>query len=422
MEDTFIIMKKLALAVVLGLLIGLEREIQSKRQLKYLFGGIRTFPIIALFGSLSAYIAKEFQSPLIIAVAFVVIAALIGIVYSYDVYRKGHIGITSELSALAIFFIGVILVFFPDIIGILAAILILILLTFKESMHRFSAHIHDKELYAVIKFMIITFVVLPILPDRAVDPWGLFNPYKTWLYAVVVSAISFAGYLAIKVIGPKKGIYTTGFIGGIYSSTSTSLVFAKLARENPVMALEYRNGSLLSYVGSIVKLVFLIAILNRDFVLTVLPALVAVVAIGLVWCAILIYRGKPVRKMPKALEMRNPFKLSYAVEFALFLSFILALSKVLPQYVGDSGIYLTSLIAGLGKIDAIGISMAEEVGLGLSSDLAVKAVILAVFISGLSKSVYATVFGGLQYAKKLAPYMLMSGLGGVIVAAVQFVV
>lgn len=423
MSEILPIIQKLVLSVVLGLLVGLEREKQTKGKNKIYFGGIRTFPIIAMLGNIAAQFSKLYSNVSILLAVFLVLCGLIGISYIYSTFKHNRAGLTSELSGITTFFIGISTIYLPQIYPILTTIMLVLLLTLKKTLHQFSQKILQEELFAVIKFVIITFIILPLLPNHTIDPWNLFNPYKTWLIAVIVSAISFAGYVSIKVIGPKKGIYTTGLIGGIYSSTNVNLVFAKGSKENKIMKYEYRNGALLSYVTSVIKVGFLIYVLNKALFFKVLPPLVTVIGTGALLSAFLMYTTAKSNRSYQKIHLKNPFTIVFALEFALFLSVIFAVANFAYKYLGNSGIYLTSLISGLAKIDAITVAMSELAGKTVegnlvSYDSAARAIMIGILFSAISKSVYSALAGTFEYAKALAPYMIMAGLSGLLISFV----
>lgn len=418
--EPIVLVQRLLLSALFGLLIGIERERRAAKKSQIVsFGGIRTYPLIAIFGAVSAFFGSTTNNIYVFPSAFLILGALVVMSYAFYSFKKKQTGLTSEISALATFFIGASTFYLPLFFSIVVTILVTLLLSLKESLHKFSRSMWQEEFYAVIKFVVITFIVLPLLPNETIDPWGLFNPYKTWYLAVIISAISFAGYVLVKFIGPERGIYSTGFIGGIVSSTSICSLFAKRARENKAVLIEYRNGALVSYISSIIKVAFVIYILNKGLFREIAPALASFIGFGLVLSSILIFKSISKGTVKKHdVALRNPFTITFALEFALLMTVVFVLAQLAQKYLGEAGIYIISFLSGLAKIDAITVSMSQLAGKSVLIDVAARAVMIGVFCSGLSKSVYAGIFGGKEFARALAPYLIVVGAVGLIVSMI----
>ncbi len=392
------------------------------------YGGIRTFPLISLLGATSAHLALTMNSTAVFVAAFSMLSLMIIVTHAYYSFTFKHSGITSELSAMLTFLIGASAILLPNIITISVAILLTIFLSFKKNLHNFTRNLEHQEFLATIKFVVITFIVLPLLPNTTIDPWGLFNPYKTWLYAVIITAISFGGYIAIKIIGKNKGIYTMGFIGGIVSSTSTTSLLAKKTQEQPYLNSEYRIGALLSYISSIIKVGIVLLLANYTLFIKSLPSLATLIIVGTILSMALISKTERRKNIKHSLEIKNPFTLKFALEFAIILTLVLTLSKFAQEQYGTNGIYITSLLSGIAKIDAITVSMAElaskcepeqvtEIAKQcVPYSVAVQAIMIGAFFSAASKSVYAFIFGGKKFGKSLSPYILISGIAGLIIS------
>src|SRR3989339_722771 len=207
------ILIRFLMATILGAFIGLEREkIQQKENLKE-FGGIRTFTLISMLGFLNILLYENTGSlfPFLSFIALIIFVAI-----SYN--KSGKFGITSELGAILTYIIGV-LAYHNYLFAIISCIITALILSGKRSLHQFVRQINDKEFLATIEFAILAFIVLPILPKNAVDPWGVFVPYEIWLLILFILGISFIGYILNRVVGENKGTIFTAFIGGIASST-----------------------------------------------------------------------------------------------------------------------------------------------------------------------------------------------------------
>lgn len=223
------IVLKFLIALAIGALIGIERE--RKQVNKNEFAGIRTFILIALFGILSAYINEIYSNFLVIS--FLGLMVLVCLSYMVSTRKTGDIGITTEVVALLTFILGALCYTDEGIrIAPIFAIIITALLAAKSYIHKFVRKISEKEMINTLKFLIIAFVILPLLPDQTMGPLDVFNPYQIWLVVVFISAISYAGYILMKLIGAERGLGLTGIVGGLVSSTAVTTAMASRVKES----------------------------------------------------------------------------------------------------------------------------------------------------------------------------------------------
>ncbi len=226
----FILLKQLGIAIILASLIGLERE-QKRQKYEYsTFGGIRTFVLIGLMGALS-YILFEYSTVFFVALTTGFLGILIA---SYVVISKVYnkVGATSDIAAMLVYVIGILSAMEKFVLATVITLITLSVLHFKAPLHRWAKHLRNEEIVSAIEFIVIAFVVLPMLPNESFGPYGFFNPYIVWLMVVFISAISYASYIAIKIFGPKKGIGITGFLAGFISSTALALSFSAQSKKN----------------------------------------------------------------------------------------------------------------------------------------------------------------------------------------------
>lgn len=255
--------QRFALAALIGLLIGLEREHSQQESETTHFAGIRTFPMITLLGCTTALLAEENQIWLF-AVGMAGMVGLILTVYAFSA-QHGDLGVTTEIVALLAYLIGG-LVYWNEIwLAVALGVIVTVLLALRPFLHNLVARIDREDIYATLKFVVVSAVILPLLPDEAYGPWGVLNPFQIWLIVVFVSAVSFTGYVAIKLLGPRRGIGLTGFLGGLVSSTAVTLGFSQRSRETPPLARHLALGIVIASTTMYPIIVLQVLAFNQEF-------------------------------------------------------------------------------------------------------------------------------------------------------------
>lgn len=386
---------KVLIALAIGALIGIERE--RKQSDKQEFAGIRTFTIIALFGILSAYLSQFYNNFIILA--FLGLIFIVGLSYYRSTLQDDDIGITTEVVAMVTFILGA-LCFTEEglFIAPIIAIIITALLAYKSYLHHFIQHVSEKELINTLKFLIIAFVILPLLPNETFGPLGVFNPYQIWLIVVFISAISYVGYVAIKVIGPEKGLSLTGLIGGLVSSTAVTTAMAARVKETEVLIRIAVFATVLSSSMMFFRVLFEVLIINTSLTPLLIVPMLSMGVTGII-LAFLVLKKSENKNVDAKIKLSNPFSLKPALIFGLLFIGILFLTKFADIYFGNAGLYVTSLISGLADVDAITISMALLAKDTISHDIAVNAITLAAISNTLVKFIIALFFGTHQFGK-----------------------
>lgn len=383
----------LGIALAIGLLIGMERgwkarELEEGQRI----AGIRTFGLIALAGGTTALLARELGWP-VVAAGLVSTAALMIVAYGLKRQEGEDIGITTNVAALIAFLLGALAVGENRALAASAAVVTTLLLGVKPVLHRWLQRLQPEELYATLKLLLISVVLLPILPDQGFGPWEALNPYRIWLMVVMIAGISFAGYLAMKVSGAEKGIAMTAFFGGLASSTATTLALARMARRDRSMPELLSSGILIACATMYPRILLVAALISLPLAGTLLPP-IAVMMILSYAGAYLFWRrarNKPDREPP---QLQNPFQIRPALAFGALLTAILLLSRWLEAEWGNTGLYLLGAVSGLADVDAINLSLAERVGTGLSPLVAALAVVIAAASNTIVKSSLALGIGG----------------------------
>jgi uncharacterized membrane protein (DUF4010 family) len=409
------LLKKIALALALGVLVGIEREFSQRREGEPLFAGSRTFALLALLGAISGYLALQI-SPLILVGTLLIVGALIVISYLLSVRKSGDLGTTTEVSALLTFLIGVVVSLGQLLMASIVTIAIVTFLALKPGFRTFTGKLSYEDIYATLKFAILTVVILPFLPNRTIGPLNVFNPAETWLLVILVSGISFAGYVLIKMIGPQRSVPLIGLLGGLASSTALTVSFSQRSKQNLELSRVLALGAVLASITMFPRVLIEIAVVNSALVShLIIPLLgmaaVGVIAVGLLW------RMERRREHTAEVKFTNPFSISPALKFAALFVVILFVSKAALDSIGTRALYVTALLAGLTDVDAITLTTARLARESLDASTATVTIILATMSNTLMKGSVALLFGAGLFRRQMAwalGLILMAGGVGLI--------
>jgi len=400
------IIQNFLIALALGALIGLEREYAVYRQKGHEYAGIRTFPLIALFGAFSAYLG-EIISPWILIVGMAMIGTLIIVAYfSLSKIDRKHTGAVSEVAGFLTFFIGVLAYQGEIILAVVLAVTMTVILFARSVLHNFAKHINKQEMIDTLKFIVVAFVILPFLPNQSFGPYEIFNPYLIWLMVVFVSGISFVAYIALKWLG-EKGIVLAGLLGGLASSTATTVSLSHRSKNENKVYKALALGVILANVAMFIRILFITFILNRElFSKTVIP-LSILILVSLVFSY---FFWKKVKKIKGRVKLGSPFTLVPALKFGLFFAIVLVLVKIADAYFSTKGVYLASFISGLADLDAITVSLSQLANGNLMIETAKKGILIAALTNMAVKGGIALWIGGRKFGQ------LVLGLFAVLIA------
>jgi len=269
----FVIIQSFMIALALGALVGLEREYSSYRKGSQDYAGIRTFPLIAMFGALSAFLGTLI-SPWILVVGIIIMGGLILVAYfAINKSADKYTGATSEVAGIITFFIGILAYYNETTLAVSIAIVMTIILYSRSMLHHFAKKIKKEELSDTLKFAVIAFIILPFLPNQGYGPLEMFNPYIIWLMVVFISGIGFAGYILMKWFG-EKGITLAGILGGLISSTAVTTSFAERSKKETKIYGALVLGVILANGIMFIRILIEVFVLNRElFVKMLIPLL-----------------------------------------------------------------------------------------------------------------------------------------------------
>jgi uncharacterized membrane protein (DUF4010 family) len=396
----------LGISLGLGLLIGLQRERTEAR-----FGGIRTFPLISLFGALCGLLA-EIYGAWPIAAGIIAIFGTLGVANWLSVQReeREH-GQTTEIVALLTFAIGAYLPSGKPAVAAVATGLAVILLHLKEPMHVFVRKMGRKDIAGIMQFVVISLIILPLLPNRPYGPLQVLNPFDTWRMVVLIVGLSLTGYIIYKLVGGTASAALGGILGGLISSTATAVSYARLAKAAPAahtLALAViLIASAVSYLRVLIE-VSLIASSNLGALL--LPLLAALLwASAIAAAAFLFFRGDH-EEMP---EPGNPAELKSALIFGIIYAVVTLAVAAVKQHFGSAGLYGVAVISGLTDMDAITLSLSRMVESNhLEPDNAWRLILAASLANFVFKWIAATLVGGWRFGLRLTPFFGVALLGG----------
>ncbi len=409
------IWERLAIALALGLLVGAERGWHERQEGEgRRVAGIRTFGLIALLGALWAILA-QLISPLVLGFAFVAFAGILGVAHYLDTTNAHDLGITTVVAALVTFTLGALSVLYRPEPVAAAAVVMTTLLGLKPMLHHGLARLEQRELYDSLKLLLISVVLLPILPDRGYGPWQLLNPYVIWLFVVLVAAISYVGYFAIRITGARLGILLTGMFGGLASSTALSLDFARRGRLNVTYHALLAVGVIVAASTMFPRVFLVVGLVNPSLLVPLAPPLLAAAAIGYGFAAWGWWRAHE-HAGGGTMTLSNPFELLPALKFGVLLVGIMLAAKLAQQWFGDTGVYVTAALSGIADVDAITLSLARMAAEGLSTDAAVLGIVIACVVNTAVKAALVVVICGGAMARRVA-----AALGAAALVAVSVV-
>ncbi|MCB1631497.1 MAG: MgtC/SapB family protein [Pseudomonadales bacterium] len=387
------------IALLIGALVGVEREKSQSASGHRTIAGLRTFILLAQLGSLAAWASMQYGGPALYAVALALVglAVISGHVLESRV-RPDAPGLSTEFAALTVFLLGGVVMYGHAEVAVALGILTSAVLAFKQPLHGLVARVATDDIYAVLKLLIASFIVLPLLPNRVIDPLGVLNPYLLWLLVILISGLSLVGYVAVRLLGEAHGTVVTGFAGGLASSTALTLGFARQSRIDPTStgADALAAGILTAWAVMFVRVIITIAIVNTDLLPATIKSFGALTLVTGLLAAFFYLRGlrrRPVTTSGEVVSVSNPFNLVSAVQFALLFALVLVVVELTRQHAPEGGIYVVSAIAGLTDVNAITLSLAQQASDAAGFEIAARALGIAALANTLVKFLLVAMLG-----------------------------
>ncbi|HEV3513369.1 MAG TPA: MgtC/SapB family protein [Candidatus Sulfotelmatobacter sp.] len=377
---------KILLVLFLSFLVGLEREEHKSSAGTYSFGGVRTFPLIGLLGYSIALLSGSQLMPVILG--FLVVGGFLLLSYWHKLSQAEAAGVTSEMSGLSTYVVGA-LVFYDHLwIATALSVASLLLLELKVVLERLATRMPPQEVLTFAKFLLLSAVILPILPNQQFGPFHI-NPFKTWLVVVAVSTISYGSYVLQKVTKERGGVILAAFLGGAYSSTVATVAMSRRAAREQRPHL-FAGGILIASGMMYLRLVALLALFNRQLAATLAPAFLALAGAAILTGWLWSRRPDAVQsQIEREFDPGNPLDLLAAFVFAAFFLAMLIATQLAVTYLGHAGVNILAAVMGVTDVDPFIMGMTQSAGTLTPLKVAAEAVLIAAASNNLIKGIYS---------------------------------
>ena len=387
--------RRLGVSLAIGLLVGLERGWQTREESDHQrTAGLRTFALTGLLGGICG-LTSLVSSPFVLAAGLLAFTGALVTFSFLEAAAEKNFSVTGIVAGILTFVLGAYATLGNETVAVAAAVAMTILLALREPLHSWVRNVTWPEMRSVLVLLAMSFLLLPILPNRPVDPWQVLNPSEIWLLAILIAAVSFVGYIAVRVLGERKGIAVAAIAGSLASSTATTLSFARLAREHPQGTRLLASGILLAGITMMARIVVLAGVLKSELAAALIwPSAAAAAVLG-VGAAVLWLRQRQngATEHPQ-LQIKNPFDLGTVLQLAALIAAILLLAKLVATHAGNAGLFLLAAISGIADVDALTLSMARLSGVQVSAAEAATAILVAASVNTVSKATIAGFVGG----------------------------
>jgi uncharacterized membrane protein (DUF4010 family) len=378
--------------------------------------GVRTFAVLSLMGYGAAVAGDQIAS--LPAALLVGVSVLVVGMY----FRATHqgLGITTEIAAIGVCALGMLCHSHPQAAAVIA-LLVTVFLASKRFTHRTVARMRRIELTDTLKFLVVILIVLPLLPNRTLDPYEAFNPYKVGLLVVLISGIGYVGYFLTRLLGAKRGLAITGVIGGLTSSTAVTAAMAQKAKEEPDWRLACVVATLAANATMFARVLVVVAVLDIELMKRLAwsvggMALTTAVATGVLWFTSS-RSASSTGAGPSKVKLENPFSLGPAIKFAAFFVFILFVLKLARTYLGDQGLWIAAALSGLADVDAITLSLSEQAhNAEITRRVAAIAITIAVVSNSVTKTGISISAGGWRFGRVIAAVLGAATVVGLVAA------
>ena len=403
MMDTLELFQRLGVALAIGFLIGLERGWKARNEPEGgRAAGLRTHALGGLLGGVWGALAltRENDGLIAIALAFAVYSGAILLFRYRKSIDEKTFGVTTVVAAMLTFALGALAVMGDMAVAGGMGVAAAALLAFKDVLHGWVGRISWLELRSGLLLAAMTFILLPMLPDRTIDPWNTINPFEMWLLTVMIAAISFAGYIAIKAVGDEAGIVMTGVAGGLASSTAVTVTLAEMAKEHPEKVAPLTSGALFASATMAARVLAVVAAVGTS----ILPKIALPIGVGgvaLLGIAFYFLKQNTNGVGGGRLKLTNPFELKTVLKFGLLLTAITAATKLLTRIGTGQGVYVLALFSGIADVDAMTLSMSRQAADPASVTLAANAILIVVAVNTVAKAVIGWMTGGAEFGKRM---------------------
>lgn len=407
---------RLAVALGIGLIVGLERGWKTRDQHGgQRLAGLRTFAVTGLCGGVLATLSLPDRFAVLAAGTLVVGALIVG-GYLISAREQRDFGMTTEFAMLTTYGLGAAAVLGAPAEAAAAAVIMALLLGFKTEFHAAVEKLERHELLATLQLAAIVAVLLPLLPNRQMGPWDAVNPRVVGLLVLLIAALSYAGYFAVRTLGARLGLLLTAVFGGLSSSTAVTVAYARRARTDEALRPWLAAGIAIAAATMVPRVAIEIAAVNRALLSALWPTFAVLMIVPLAAAARAALR-RPATVTSTPIKLDNPLQLSAALGFGALLVGLFIVSEGLRHALGDSGAYAVAAIAGLLDVDAVTITMAERSARGtLAAGTAEGAIVVALLVNTAVKAVFAVAIGGTSMLRSAGLVLAVATLAATLTA------
>ena len=383
---------RLAIALAIGLLIGLERGWSSREEKEGgRAAGIRTHALSGLLGGVSGQLSS-LTDPSVLGLAFLAFALVTGLFHWAEMRVDRSVSATGAVASLLGFALGAYAVLGDPTIAAAAAVASVLLLALKQPLHGWLKRLEWIDIRAVLILATMTFLFLPVLPDYALDPWGALNPAQIWKYAIFICSISFSGYIVTHIFGARTGITIAALAGGIVSSTATTLSLARFARSDPGTSRLAAGGALLSGAVMAARVLLITSTLAPSLLSGIAAPLLTAMAVQLLIGGLYLNHHETTPSPP--LHLQNPFDLVSALQLAALIGFILLVTAITIQYLGENALLALAALSGIADVDAITLSLAGMADGAAVPQTLMAGILIAASTNAVTKIAISAFVGG----------------------------
>jgi uncharacterized membrane protein (DUF4010 family) len=403
--DTVELFERLSIALAIGLLIGLERGWQTREDLEgERAAGLRTHALAALLGAVWGAIVHPLGAVggVALSIAFIVFGAATILFRYREAEHDATFGATTMIATLLAFALGAFAVLGDMRAAAAAGVAATGLLSLKAVLHAWVRRLTWAELRSGLVLLVMAFILPPLLPNREIDPWKAINPYEIWLMTVLIGVISFAGYVAVQLVGDRRGVAVAGMAGGLASSTAATAAMARLAREQPGRDGLLAAGALFANAVMAPRILAIVAVIDSAMTWRLAPALGAAGFVFAVAGAVLMWRGEEPPNGERRLVLDNPLDFGMVMKFGALLSTVMILSKVSTNFAGSAGAYALAALSGVADVDAIALTMVRHGAAEIGIDAASRAILLAAAVNTVSKAAMGWLMGGAGFGWRIS--------------------
>ncbi len=401
---------KIILVLFLSFLVGLERE-EHKTGGFYGFGGVRTFPLIGLLGYSIALISGTQLLP--VALGFLVVGSFLLLSYWHKLGQTEDAGITSEMSGLSIYLVGALVSYNHLWIATALSVANLLLLELKTFLERLATRIAPQEFLTFAKFLLLTAVILPILPNQEFGRFQL-NPFKTWLVVVAVSTVSYGSYVLQKLTKEQGGVVLAALLGGAYSSTVVTVAMSRRAAREQRPHL-FAGGILIASGVMYLRLTALLLLFNRQLGRMLMPSFLVLAAIAIATGWLWSRRPDAVStQIKREFEPPNPLELRAAFLFAAFFLAMVITTQLVTTYLGHAAVKILAAIMGVTDVDPFIMGMTQAAGSLTPFNVAAGAVLIAAASNNLVKGIYSFCLADRKTGTQSLPLLVALAAAGLV--------